>query len=180
VAGGAYKTSGDGPATAQLAGPFGIALDSSGNLYFSESAGNRIRQLSNGVLITVAGTGAAGFSGDGGPATAAQLSAPAAIALDSQGALYIADWGNNRVRKVLNGVIATVAGNGTAGESGDGGQATSAHLPIRSVWQSVQPPPRRPVGDERDSQSPLPSPDRATTPELPSALGLSVPLAAAF
>jgi uncharacterized protein (TIGR03437 family) len=129
VAGGAYKTSGDGPATAaQLAAPFGIALDSSGNCYFSESAGNRIRKLSNGVLTTVAGTGTAGFSGDGGPATAAQLSAPAAIALDSQGALYIADWGNNRVRKVLNGVITTVAGNGTAGESGDGGQATSAQL----------------------------------------------------
>ena len=129
VAGGAYKSSGDGPATAaQLAAPFGIALDSSGNLYFSESAGNRIRKLSNGVLTTVAGTGAAGFGGDGGPATAAQLSAPAAIALDSQGAVYIADWGNHRVRKLLNGVITTVAGNGTAGDSGDGGQATSAQL----------------------------------------------------
>jgi DNA-binding beta-propeller fold protein YncE len=88
------------------------------------------------VISTVAGNGTQGFSGDNGPATSAQLNQPAGIAVDSAGNLYIADEGNNRIRKVTNGVITTVAGNGTRGFSGDGGPATSAQLyfPTASPW----------------------------------------------
>ena len=87
----------------------------------------RIRKASNGVITTVAGNGTFGFSGDNGPATSAQL-IPAWIAVDSAGNLYIDDYGNNRIRKVSNGVITTVAGNGTSSFSGDNGPATSAQL----------------------------------------------------
>jgi sugar lactone lactonase YvrE len=120
--------SGDGgPATsAQLSGPWGVALDSAGNLYIGD--GPDIRKISNGVITTVAGNGTTGFSGDGGPATSAQLSEPYGVAVDSSGNLYISDSGNNRIRKVSNGVITTVAGDGMEGYSGDGGPATSAWL----------------------------------------------------
>ena len=106
--------SGDnGPATsAQLYGSHGVAVDSAGNLYIADTANNRIRKVSNGVITTVAGNGTAGFSGDNGPATSAQLTDPEGVAVDSAGNLYIADTGNNRIRKVSNGVITTVAGNG--------------------------------------------------------------------
>jgi sugar lactone lactonase YvrE len=122
--------SGDnGPATsAQLFFAFGVAVDASGNLYIADDDNNRIRKVSNGVITTVAVTGVAGFSGDNGPATSAQLNGPAGVALDTSGNLYIADTGNNRIRKVSNGVITTVAGNGIAGFSGDNGPATSAQL----------------------------------------------------
>ncbi len=85
------------------------------------------------MITTVAGNGTPGFSGDNGPATSAQLYGPSAVAVDSAGNLYIADTVNNRIRKVSNGVITTVAGNGTAGFSGDNGPATSAQLafPVR-------------------------------------------------
>ena len=120
--------SGDnGAATsAQLNAPLGVALDPSGNLYIADERNYRIRKVSNGVITTVAGNGIYGFSGDGGPAISAQLNGPSAIALDSAGALYIAD--NLRVRKVSNGVITTIAGNGTSGFSGDHGPATSAQF----------------------------------------------------
>jgi uncharacterized protein (TIGR03437 family) len=122
--------SGDnGPATsAQLNGPSGVAVDSAGNLYIADYLNNRVRKVSNGVITTVAGNGTQGFSGDNGPATSAQLQYPGGIAVDSAGSLYIADTYNNRVRKVSNGVITTVAGNGTQGYSGDNGPATSAEL----------------------------------------------------
>jgi uncharacterized protein (TIGR03437 family) len=124
--------SGDGgPATdAQLQRPSGVAVDGAGNLFVADFASNRIRKVSpSGIITTVAGNGTRGFSGDGGPATSAQLWFPEGIAVDSQGNLFIADHANNRVRKVSpNGIITTVAGIGSAGFSGDGGPATSAQL----------------------------------------------------
>ena len=109
----------------------GLAADSIGNLYIADLENQVIREVSNGVITTVAGNGTAGFSGDNGPATSAQLnfaSTSLSVGVDSAGNLYIADSGNNRVRKVSNGVITTVAGNGTAGFSGDNGPAINAKL----------------------------------------------------
>jgi uncharacterized protein (TIGR03437 family) len=129
VAGGGTSLGDNGPATiAQLSGAAGVALDSAGNLYIADANYCRIRKVSNGVITTVAGNGTCGFSGDNGLATNAQLSYPQSVAVDSGGNLYISDTWNNRVRKVSNGVITTVAGNGNPGFSGDGGPATGARL----------------------------------------------------
>jgi len=126
--------SGDGgqATVAELNFPDGIALDGSGNVFIGDARNNRIRRLNTvtGVITTVAGNGIAGFSGDGGVATSAELNFPSRPAIDSTGDLYIADFQNNRVRRVASGtnIITTVAGTGTAGFSGDGGSATSAEL----------------------------------------------------
>ena len=124
--------SGDGgPATsAQLFEPHGVALDGAGNLYIADTGNNRIRKVdASGTITTAAGTGPHGFSGDGGPATSAQLFEPHGVALDGAGNLYIADTGNNRIRKVdASGTITTAAGTGPHGFSGDDGPATSAQL----------------------------------------------------
>jgi sugar lactone lactonase YvrE len=110
----------------------GIAVDQDGNLFVSETIRQTIWKVSpTGVKTLVAGTGNGtwGFSGDGGPATAAQLSFPNGITLDKNGNLFIADSWNNRIRKISsNGIISTIAGNGTAGFGGDGGPATAAQL----------------------------------------------------
>jgi uncharacterized protein (TIGR03437 family) len=128
---GTFGSSGDGgTATSAQFIPDGVAVDSGGNLYIVDGFDNRVRKVSNGVITTVAGDGVPGFSGDNGPATSAELNEPGGIAADSAGNLYIADSDNNRIRKVSNGVIVTVAGNGTPGYSGDGGPATSAELGI--------------------------------------------------
>ena len=110
--------------------PLSVAVDAAGNLYVADAGHNRILMLSNGVLTTVAGNGTAGFSGDGGPATSAMLNFPAGVAVDANGAVYIVDTFNFRIRKVTKGVIATIAGNGTEGFSGDGGPATGAQLDL--------------------------------------------------
>jgi sugar lactone lactonase YvrE len=116
--------------SAQLAGPYGVAIDSTGNLFVTDPYSGRIRKVAFfGIISTVAGNGNRGFSGDGGPATSAQLNNPHGVAIDSTGNLFIADTSNSRIRKVAaSGIISTVAGNGISGFSGDGGQATSALL----------------------------------------------------
>ena len=122
-----------GPATsAALAYPDGIALDSAGNLYIADTGNNRIRKVDlAGTITTFAGGSSAGYSGDGGAATSAELSIPIGVRVDSAGNVFIADSGNNVIRKVdLTGKITTVAGNFELGlgYSGDNGPATSAQL----------------------------------------------------
>ena len=116
-------------AALSMLGPQVIARDNSGNLYFIE--GNQVRKIdSSGAIVTVAGTGAGGYDGDNGPATAAQLSTPYALAVDSTGNLYIADSAS-RIRIVSpGGTIASCAGSVARGYSGDGGQATAALLSL--------------------------------------------------
>ena len=114
--------------TAQLRNPWGLAFDGAGNLYISDSNNFRVREVSAGIITTVAGTGVSGYSPDGGPATAAALGCPTSLSFDAAGELFIGDNCVNRIRKVSDGTITTVAGNGTPGISGDGGPATSASL----------------------------------------------------
>jgi len=154
--GGAAGHLGDGgPATkASLHGPWGVAVDGVGNLVIADALHNRVRvvaartgtfygtKMTAGDIYTVAGNGKAGFSGDGGPATAAELSTPSGVAVDGVGNLVLGDSTNNRVRVVAAragtfygqamtaGHIYTVAGNGTAGYSGNGGPATAAELDL--------------------------------------------------
>jgi uncharacterized protein (TIGR03437 family) len=132
VAGSGGPFSGDGGEGigALLNYPSDVALDAAGNIYVSDTWNNRVRKLTrSGTITTVAGSGNQGFSGDGGPATAASLDYPYGIAVDSAGNLYIADTHNNRIREVTtDGVIHTIAGSGTRGYSGDGGPATGASL----------------------------------------------------
>jgi len=123
-----YSGDGGQATSAQLNSPFDVAVDGQGNLYIADGANNRIRKVSGGIISTIAGTGTAGFSGDGGQATSAQLKAPFSVAVDAQTNLYIADYGNSRIRRVSGGIITTIAGTGTAGFTGDGGQASSAQI----------------------------------------------------
>jgi uncharacterized protein (TIGR03437 family) len=125
-----YQFSGDGglAVNAVLSSPSYVTVDSTGNLYISDGGNNRIRKVTGGIITTVAGNGNYAYTGDGGPATSASLNQPGAVVEDSVGNLYIADYLNNRVRKVSGGIITTVAGNGTPASTGDGGLATSASL----------------------------------------------------
>jgi uncharacterized protein (TIGR03437 family) len=129
---GASGSSGDGGPAIQalLRDPVSLVVDPSGNLYVADPEDNKIRRIAaNGTISTFAGTGVQGFSGDGGPAAAAELSSPSAVAVDPYGAIVIADTGNNRVRRVTSdGVIDTIAGTGKANFSGDGGPAYLAGL----------------------------------------------------
>jgi sugar lactone lactonase YvrE len=107
----------------------GIAVAPDDSIYVSDSLANRVRLVKDGMVTTVAGTGAAGYAGDGGPAAAAVLFWPSAIELDGDGNLYIADTFNHAVRKLAtDGTITTVAGVGTPGAAGDGGPGTAAQL----------------------------------------------------
>jgi hypothetical protein len=129
--GAAGHTGDGGPATAAtLNNPVGLAVDAAGDLFIADAGNNVVRKVgTNGVITTVAGTGVSGVSGDGGPATAATLNGPQGVAVDAAGDLFIADAGNNVVRKVApGGVITTFAGTGVASYSGDGGPATAATL----------------------------------------------------
>jgi sugar lactone lactonase YvrE len=125
-------SSGDGgpAALAKLTYPTGIAFSPSGELYIADNGSNKIRKIdSEGIISTVAGTGEKGYSGDGRTAKSARLSWIEGICFDTEGNLYIADCGNNRIRKVdAAGIISTVAGTGKAAYSGDGGPAASASL----------------------------------------------------
>ncbi|WP_162537524.1 choice-of-anchor D domain-containing protein [Granulicella sp. WH15] len=131
---GTYGYSGDGGAatSARLASPYGVAVDSIGNLYIADENSNHIRLVTaaTGIITTIAGNGTQGDSGDGGPATSAELNLPDEVTVDSSNNLYIVDENGHRVRKVAlgTGIITTVAGTGTPGHSGDGGAAIKAEL----------------------------------------------------
>ncbi len=131
VAGGGHYGLGDGGAatSASLVQPSGVAVDAFGNLFIADTYNNVIRKVdNNGIITTVAGGGHYGL-GDGGAATNASLVQPSGVAVDASGNLFIADTWNNRIREVdPDGIITTVAGNGSLNYSGDGGQATSASL----------------------------------------------------
>jgi sugar lactone lactonase YvrE len=129
---GSAGSSGDGgPATAAgIYTPSGLAFDATGNMYIAEFIGHRIRKINtSGTISTIVGNGTGAYTGDGGPATAAQLKNPWGIVCDAGGNLLICDNNNHCVRKInSSGVISTIAGTGVSGFSGDGGQATSARL----------------------------------------------------
>ncbi len=137
---GSASESGDGgPAiSASLNGPNGVCSDMEGNVYVADYGGSTVRKIdTSGIIHTVAGTGVAGYSGDGGPATSAQLNYPWNVSVDTSGNLYVSDANNFVIRKIdkATQVITTVAGNGTQGYSGDEGPATSAQL-NSPVWVS--------------------------------------------
>src|SRR5206468_1541767 len=131
---GAGGLSGDGgrAPSAALQDPGGVSVDRFGNIFIAETLNDRIREIvaATGNIRTVAGNGTYGFSGDGGPATDAELDTPNGVFVDTSGNIFIADTGNSRIREVVaaTGIIQTVAGNGTFGFSGDGGLATGAAL----------------------------------------------------
>ncbi len=134
---GTYGYSGDGgPATAaQIFDAAGTCTDASGNLYICDIWNNVIRKVDTaGIISTFAGTGLAGYNGDGGTATNAQLNNPGGVCVDTAGNLYIGDQQNHRFRKVNTlGIISTFAGTGTPGYNGDGGQATAATLNVAGI-----------------------------------------------
>ncbi len=143
----AYTGDGGPAASATLDGPVGVQVDASGNVYISDQINNVIRKVTNGIITTVAGTGAFGFAGDGGQAVHAEFGYPASVGLDAAGNLYIPDVNNNRIRVLFtNGTIETVAGNGIEGFGGDGGPALDAAINVpRSV--SVAPNGNVYIGD---------------------------------
>ena len=175
--------SGDGgPATtAQISDPTGVAVDPAGNVYFTDYHNNRIRKVTAaGIISTVGGNGSYEYAGDGGPATAAQFD-PVNITVDSAGNLYIADWWNNRVRKITanNGVISTVAGNGNFGFGGDGGPATAAILSSPS-FVSVGPTGALYIADEQNDRVREVTPDGTISTVAGAPVGDGGPATDAF
>ncbi len=132
---GNYGGDGEGALNAELYQPGGIVFDAVGNLYIADTLNQRIRRITpGGIIATIAGTGAKGYSGDGGPAATARFFNPSSLVIDKAGNLYVADVGNGRIRRIApNGVITTIAGNGTPGSSGDGGNALNAQLSISGL-----------------------------------------------
>jgi len=142
VAGGTWGFSGDGTSAvaARIGRPSGIAAGPDGTLYIADAENDRVRKVTkSGVISTVLGNGTHDFSGDGGPATSAQISFPRGVALDSLGNLFIAGTSNARVRKITaNGIISTIAGIRPRdpfdpGDTGDGGPATAAEISVGDV-----------------------------------------------
>jgi len=128
---------GDGPAIAcQLKLPHGVAVDAAGNIYIADYGNALVREVSGGVMTTVAGTGRLGFGGDNGPATRAALLHPFGVAVDSSGNLYIADADERRIRKVSHGGITTVAGDGAASYNPDAPLQLARALFHLSLWRS--------------------------------------------
>lgn len=130
VGSGVQGFAGDGglATTAELNAPQGVAVGADGAIYVADTGNQRIRVVRAGTIATFAGTGARGFAGDGGQAALAAFDDPVALAFDGSGGLLICDRGNQRVRRVSNGVVTTIAGNGLQGYSGDGALATMAEL----------------------------------------------------
>ena len=127
-----YNGDGGIATSAKLFSPIGVAVDAAGNVFIGDANNYRVRRVdaTSGLISTIAGTGVFGYSGDGGAATSAQLSFPEGVAVDGGGNVFIADWYNQRVRRVdaTSGLISTIAGTGAFGYSGDGGAGTSAQL----------------------------------------------------
>lgn len=143
-----------GPAIdAHLNHPIGVTIDSANNLYIADQMNNRIRKISStGIITTVAGTGLPGYSGNGGPATSAQLRYPSGVAVDASGNIFIADTSNSRIRVVLeNRTIHTVAGTGRFDDSGDNGPAANASMRF-PVGVSIGAPGRILVVDTQNSR----------------------------
>jgi sugar lactone lactonase YvrE len=124
--------SGDGglAVAAELQNPFDVTIDNTGNIFIADAMNNRIRKVnSSGLITTIAGNGSIGYTGDGVAATTVALNRPNKVITDNFGNVYISDCFNHRVRKVSpSGIITTIAGNGTSGFGGDGGDATAAQL----------------------------------------------------
>ncbi len=127
---GGYFGDGGAATLAELSFACGVALDGVGNIYIADYQNNRIRMVNTiGIISTIVGNGSGGYFGDDGFATSASLSSPYGVAVDRQGNVYIADYLNDRIRKVnTSGIISTIAGDSSYGFSGDGGMATSAEL----------------------------------------------------
>jgi sugar lactone lactonase YvrE len=125
-----YGSDGIAATASSLFNPYGVTVDAAGNVYIADQGSFRIRKVNTaGIISTVAGSGSLGYSGDGFAATDAALAFPTAVAVDAGGNIYIADYGNNVIRKVdATGTISTFAGNGTPTFLGDGGPATNASL----------------------------------------------------
>ena len=127
-----YHGDGGLATVAQLSEPFMCAFDAAGNLYVAEAMNHCIRRVywDSGVIVTIAGTGAEGYSGDGGPATEATFNQPYSLQVDTNGDIYVVDRLNFVIRKIeaVTGIISTVAGTGESGYGGDGGPATRAQL----------------------------------------------------
>ncbi len=129
---GGYGSTGDGGSAtkAELMGPTGVAVDSNGNVYISEFAGNRVRKIdTTGIITTIAGNGVRRSTGDGGFASKALVNRPMSVKVDKSDNIYIVEFAGNRIRKIdASGKISTIAGTGTSGYTGDGGLATKARI----------------------------------------------------